>query len=143
MELPPYAYVPGQTARHDPALFDNLHASVKPGMIPSELVKTAAWQAGWQYLQNGFYWETHEAFEPIWMQTPPNSVERHLVQALIQIANAALKMRMQRPRAVLRLCDLAQAHLTACGTGSPEIMSTPLDSVTRMIENLRKNANPC
>lgn len=142
MKLPPHAYVPGQTPRHDPARFDDLHSSVRPGMTPAELTETSAWRAGWLYLQNGFYWEAHEAFEPVWMQTLPNSVERHLVQALIQIANASLKDRMQRPRAVARLCDLAQTHLQACERGAPTVMTVKLGLVEKMIQNLREKTNP-
>ena len=40
---------------------------------------------------------------PVWAALPQNSVERRLVQALIQIANAGLKARMGRTKAVARL----------------------------------------
>lgn len=107
---PPYAYVPGQTPRHDAALFAPLTVSMK-----GDLTLTLAWRAGLHYLENGFFWEAHEALEPVWMATAPNSAERHLVQGLIQFANASLKAVMQRPRAVRRLCDIAEEHLRFCG----------------------------
>ena len=107
---PPYAYIPGQTPRHDDALFAGLTASVT-----GDLTQTLAWRAGLQYLDTGFFWEAPEALEPVWLATAPNSAERHLVQGLIQFANASLKQEMQRPRAVLRLCDMALEHLNFCG----------------------------
>lgn len=107
---PPYAYIPGQTPRHDEELFAGLAAS-----ISGELSQTLAWRAGLKYLDTGFFWEAHEALEPVWMAAAPNSVDRHFVQGLIQFANASLKSVMQRQRAVLRLCDIAQDHLSACG----------------------------
>lgn len=138
--IPPHAYIPGQTPRHDDALFEPLHASVLPGMTADQLCQTAAWQAGLRYLETGFFWEAHEALEPVWMQTQPNSVERHLVQALIQLANAALKERMQRPRAVIRLCDLASAHVQACGTTQTTVMSVRLGQIDERLTALRERA---
>lgn len=140
MNLPPHAYVPGQTPRHDPSLFKALHDSVRCEMTTSELAQSAAWRAGWVFFENGFYWEAHEALEPVWMATAPNSVERHAVQALIQTANAALKKRMNRPNAVHRLCDLAEAHLQACGPIVRDVMGLPLDELESRIETLRKDA---
>jgi predicted metal-dependent hydrolase len=107
--------VPGQGPRHDPERFAALHAGVTGGMGPDDLVRTDAWAAGLLYLDKGFFWEAHEVLEPVWMATEPGSAEREIVQALIQIANAALKVRMNRPRAVLRLCDIADAHVSAAG----------------------------
>lgn len=107
---PPYAYIPGQTRRHDPQLFAELTVPENS----DDLTATLAWRAGLHYLENGFFWEAHEALEPIWMATRPNSAERHLVQALIQFANASLKAVMQRPKAVTRLCDIASEHLRFC-----------------------------
>ncbi|MFT4959203.1 MAG: hypothetical protein ACI92Z_000276 [Paracoccaceae bacterium] len=107
---PPYAYIPGQTPRHDEALFADLAASVDC----DDLTRSLAWRAGLQYLEQGFFWEAHEAFEPVWMVMPPNSAKRHMVQALIQFANASLKNAMQKPKAALRLCDIADEHLSFC-----------------------------
>ncbi|MDK3071671.1 DUF309 domain-containing protein [Sedimentitalea sp. JM2-8] len=140
MNLPPHAYVPGQTPRHDPSLFDDLHDSVRVGMTGAEIANSAAWRAGRAFFEHGFYWEAHEALEPVWMATAPNSVERHAVQALIQTANAALKARMNRPNAVRRLCGMAETHLHACGSGVRDVMGLPLDDLESRIETLRKNA---
>lgn len=139
--LPPYAYVPGQTPRHDSVIFVDLHRSVRAGMTIDELQSSAAFDAGRRFLQAGFYWEAHEAFEPVWMQLAPGSCERSLVQALIQIANAALKARMNRPRAVRRLCDIAQDHLNAAGAGGgAQLMGVEFDQMARQIARIRSEA---
>ena len=115
--LPPFACVPGLTPRHAPGTFDALHASVKPGMTVAVLSKTAAFRAGFRYHDAGFYWEAHEAWEPVWQALPPNSAERQFVQGLIQLANAELKLRMMRPRAARRLCAIAARHLAEARRG--------------------------
>lgn len=102
---PPFAYVPGQTPRHDPSQFNLLCATAKPGMSVSQLLSSDAWVAGIQFLNSDYNWEAHEVFEPVWQALPNPSPERTLTRALIQLANAQLKRKMNRPNAVLRLCD--------------------------------------
>lgn len=111
VDLPPHAYVPGQTPRHAEDWFDAVKATVHVGTPLAELHQTQAFQAGLTYLDAGYFWECHEVLEAVWMQTPQGSPEREMVQALIQLANARLKAVMARPRAVLRLCDMVEGHL--------------------------------
>lgn len=116
--LPVYAYVPGQNARHPEDAFDDIKRSARAGMAPSELQHTAAFRAGLVYLDAGYFWECHEVLEAVWMQTQPGTPEREMVQALIQLANARLKIRMQRPRAAERLCAMVEQHLVRCPAGA-------------------------
>lgn len=141
MQLPPYAYVPGLTQRHDEALFIELHRSVRSDMAREDLANSAAWRAGQLFFDNEFYWEAHEALEPVWMACAPNSVERNAVQALIQAANAGLKLRMGRPKAVLRLCDMAQEHLDACGTDQQAVMGLVLTELANCVTRFRNQAH--
>ena len=101
--LPDRAYVPGITQRHTQGSFDPLRETVHPGMEPDELQQSRAFRAGLRYLETGFFWECHEVLEAVWMAAPDGSSEKEMVQALIQLANARLKIVMKRPRAALRL----------------------------------------
>ncbi|MDW4497279.1 DUF309 domain-containing protein [Sulfitobacter sp. D35] len=113
--LPPHAHVPGVNTRHPDDRFDALKASVQ-GVPLEELHVTAAFEAGLAWLDAGYYWESHEVLEAVWLRTPDPSPEREMVQALIQLANARLKQRMGRPNAVRRLCGMVADHLAACPT---------------------------
>lgn len=135
---PPRAYVPGRTPRHPEGLFDAVRGSVRPGMGLAELAQCRAWRTGWAYLDAGFYWEAHELFEPVWLQLAQGSPERHFVQAAIQTANAGLKARMGRPRAVRRLLALAEDHLHAC-RGKGAILAVPVDRLTGLVRVLRQD----
>ncbi|WP_109465590.1 DUF309 domain-containing protein [Albibacillus kandeliae] len=137
--LPPYAYVPGRDARHAESAFDAFHNSVQPGMSVAQLSETLAWRAGWYYIERGYHWEAHEVLEPVWMNLPPHSAEQQFVQGVIQAANAALKLRMDRPKATRRLCDIAEDHLAACD-GMTEVMSLPLAAVRDLVAALRERA---
>lgn len=115
--MPPHAYVPGFSPRHPPSLFDDLKSSARPGTPVSQLHKTKAFIAGQLYFEGGFFWECHEVLEAVWRQTNDPSPERDLVLALIQLANARLKVLMLQPRAALRLCDMVETHLSRCPEG--------------------------
>ncbi|WP_254694160.1 DUF309 domain-containing protein [Sulfitobacter sp. SK012] len=112
---PPYAYVPGLNARHPEGYFDAQKADVKPGMSPRNLAESRAFAIGRAYFDAGFFWECHEVLEAVWLVTTPASPEREIVQALIQLANARLKLLMERPKAALRLCDIVEAHIAQLG----------------------------
>ncbi|PSL18699.1 DUF309 domain-containing protein [Shimia abyssi] len=108
---PPYAYVPGQTDRHSEDLFDRFEFGL-------DAIETSdRWQLALAFMHEGFFWEAHELFEPIWMSLPNGSADRALVQGLIQLANAGLKQRMGRNNAVARLSDLAKDLLQTALTG--------------------------
>ena len=80
-------------------------------MSPAQLAQSKAFCTGLFYLQRGYFWEAHELFEPVWMALEEGSEERCLLQALIQLANAQLKLRMHRPKAASRLCIMVRGLL--------------------------------
>lgn len=97
---PPYAYIPGQTTRHPEDLFDLIKTDTS---VPDG----GAVCHGLAFLRDEFYWEAHEVLEAVWVECPKNSVSQVLVQSLIQLANAGLKLRMDRPKAAERLIAMA------------------------------------
>ena len=113
--LPPYAYVPGQTERHPEDLFDEIKAGVIDGLAGREMFETEAWIGGLRCFEQGYFWEAHELWEAVWMACPPNSGERVLVQAGIQLANAGLKARMGRDAAKIRLMQQADELFAEAG----------------------------
>ncbi len=136
--LPLHAYIPGETDRHPDGAFDGIRASARPGMSAEDLATCAAFSTGVLYLEQGYFWEAHEVLEPVWMALPEASAERYAVQALIQIANARLKLRMDRPRAALRLCDMAEDLAARAGDpamGLPQARLLDWISATRQMSN--------
>ncbi|NYI26669.1 DUF309 domain-containing protein [Sulfitobacter geojensis] len=136
--VPPYAYVPGQNMRHPEDWFDAIKDTVLEGMPAADLQHTAAFRAGLIYLDAGYYWECHEVLEAVWLQTPKGTAERDMVQALIQLANARLKVRMRRPRAAQRLCNMVEGHLQEYAIDQPILGVLP-DSVMVHVAQVRCN----
>ncbi|WP_370399262.1 DUF309 domain-containing protein [Sulfitobacter sp. JB4-11] len=112
--VPPFAYLPGNGQKLAESWFEPLKSSVNSGTALDELPQTDAWLAGRAYLHAGYFWECHEVLEVVWTRTPEGSAERDMVQALIQLANARMKHRMNRPRAAARLCAMVRAQLGRC-----------------------------
>lgn len=137
-DLPTHAYIPGQTARHPEGGFDDLRASVQSGMTASELQNTSAWRAGLRFYKSGYNWEAHEVWESVWLVLPDGK-DRCMVRAMIQLANAALKLRMNRPRATLRLCDIVQAELFGF-KDEDSAMGVPVRWIRKEADRVRKKA---
>ncbi|KUJ73239.1 hypothetical protein AVO45_16035 [Ruegeria marisrubri] len=131
------AYVPGRTARHPEDAFAAIRDTVTAGMSIADIAASEAWRIGWTLFENGFFWEAHEVWEPVWMHLPPNSAERRFVQACIQLSNAALKERMERPQAALRLYDLTVELLGACQTEA-RIMGVDVADLTRRAKKAKR-----
>lgn len=137
IDWPDHPYVPGQSPRHDEGFFDPVTSAIVPGMPLEELAVSDCWLHGWAFFEAGFYWEAHELWEPLWMHMAPNSVERHFVRAVIQLANAKLKERMGRPKAALRLCGLAQESNDQA-RAVPLILGRAVSDVTRSIQKTKQ-----
>lgn len=133
-QWPTHRYVPGQNKRHPEHAFDSIKAGLSTDMSVAELAESSAFRHGLLYLENGYYWEAHEVFEPVWLSLPEHSDEKLFVQALIQVANAYLKHRMQRPRATRRLCEISALLLARLAAS--EILGVRKASILGMITDL-------
>ena len=93
-------HIPGRTARPP-------EGSIAPGL-----------DEGFALYDAGYFWEAHEAWEPVWMDLPPNAPEKAEMAALIQLANARLKLVMGKGRAVARILPMVDDHLARAGAGA-------------------------
>tara|TARA_R100000322_G_scaffold75912_5_gene47545 strand:+ start:9759 stop:10118 length:360 start_codon:yes stop_codon:yes gene_type:complete len=95
----PAPHIPGRNARPP-------EGSIAPG-----------WAEGLAQYRAGYFWEAHEAWEPVWMEAAPNSPEKSLLQAAIQLANGNLKRVTGQPRAATRIATMVREHLGRAGQG--------------------------
>lgn len=138
--LPEHRHIPGTNPRHPEGAFDAVRSLADDVTASATATGNAAWLYGLDLLEAGFYWESHEVLEPVWMNAPPNSAERHLVQAVIQLANAGLKQVMGRDRAALRLCRICDDLLDRIGEAGPDlIMGLEIVAVRTAIARLRRD----
>jgi hypothetical protein len=117
LPLPQWAYVPGETDEAG-ADYETL-AQVKllvpaafRGYVPA---RHPALRYGLALNDRGYFWEAQEILETLWAAAPQGGRERILLRACIRIANANLRLRMQKPTAAARLFGEALAELNALG----------------------------
>ncbi len=92
--LPRWPHIPGRTDQPDYAWLTAISDD------SATRVRLAV-----SLIQNDFHWEAHELLEPVWHALPPQSASRDMIRAVIQLANALLKIEMRRPSAAARLLD--------------------------------------
>src|ERR1700726_2154462 len=113
LPLPQWAYVPGESVEAD-ADYETL-AQAKL-LVPSRFrdfvpARHPALRYAIALNDNGYFWESQEILEAVWAAAPQGGRERILLRACIQIANANLRLRMQKPHAAARLLGEALAEL--------------------------------
>jgi Domain of unknown function (DUF309) len=113
LPLPRWAYVPGETAEAD-ADHDTLWQA--KALVPSRFcdhvpARHPALRYGLALNDAGYFWESQEVLEAVWAAAPQNGRERVLLRACIQIGNANLRLRMQKPHAAVRLLGEALQEL--------------------------------
>ena len=111
LPLPQWAYVPGETAEAD---HDTLWQAM--ALVPSRFqdfvpARHPALRYGIALNDAGYFWESQEILEAVWAAAPQGGRERILLRACIQIANANLRLRMQKPRAAARFFGEALGEL--------------------------------
>jgi len=135
--LPEHAYVPGQTPRHTEGRFAPICATARQHMSPAQLAQSEAFCTGLYYFRSGYFWEAHELFEPVWMALEEGSDDRRFLQALIQLANAQLKIKMQRPKAAKRLCMMVRDLLTTLT--ATRLMGQEISQIVECLETVESN----
>ena len=136
LPLPVYRHVPGSNARHDDRLLEQVCDMALAVTRDADWQDNVAWLYGLRLLDEGFHWEAHEVLERVWMNAPPNSRERHLVQGIVQLANARLKACDGREKAVLRLLAIASECLDrAFGGNVASVMGMSADDAMNNIKS--------
>ena len=117
LPLPQWAYVPGETAEAEADL-DTLWQAM--ALVPSRFqdfvpARHPALRYGIALNDAGYFWEAQEILEAVWAAAPQGGRERILLRACIQIVNANLRLRMQKPRAAARFFGEALSELDTLG----------------------------
>jgi hypothetical protein len=134
--LPARRYLPGRGPHPstDPA-----HEEPRsPGVPWPELGRTELFRRGVDLFNHGFFWESHEAWEALWLECPEGSALRAGLQGLIQLAAALLKEEVAIPEGARKLSRTAIEKLARARDGRAPL---PLD-LGRVIEESRAHFAP-
>lgn len=165
--LPPYAHIPGQGLPHpvnDPRghLYAEKGQSHEPPITPRvlstlptdpacrrrALAALLAADSRWLYaldlLNQGFYWEAHEAWESFWNALGRTTSEALFVQGLIHLAAACVKVREGKPNGVARHVQRARellGDLEAASAGGA--LGLAPESITAVVAELENYTPVC
>ena len=114
--LPPYRHVPGRTPH--PVNHPEGHSFNQPEPPPTPL-NPAGWRLNKIYLfgvdlyNQGYLWESHEAWESLWKTAGRRSIEGRFLQSLIFNSAALLKFHVGRAKGGVTHSRRAVAQLEA------------------------------
>lgn len=120
LPLPRWVYTPGETPEPDDETLACAKAFVPDRFDDCVPFDHPALRYGFALNDAGFFWEAHEILEAVWQAAPKGGRDRILLRACIQIANAGLKQRLGRRRAVDRLLTDARAELRELAARTPQ-----------------------
>jgi hypothetical protein len=143
LKLPAWRYLPGINERHADDAFDDVKALCPETANDGNAPDNIAWHYGVRLFNEGYYWEAHEVLEEVWLRALPNSRERFLVQAVIHLANGALKCELGRMKAAERLAAMAEDCLQrAYPRGGRPAMGLEEDALRRNCRMLIEDKQP-
>lgn len=114
--FPAYAYVPRGCWPHPnrarPAEARGEAEKPTAPIAPGRWADSPAYTRGVELFNAGYYWEAHEAWEGLWMAHGRRGPTAAVLQGLIKLAAAALKVREGRPAGVRSLATRAADHFS-------------------------------
>ena len=139
---PQWAYVPGGTGGIEA---DDETLGLAKALVPSAFrgyvpARHPALRYGLALNDRGSFWEAQEVLETVWAAAPQSGRERILLRACILIANANLRLRMQKAHSAARLFGDALAELTsltsrkAAPAGDGFVESFPVAAVVALLQ---------
>jgi hypothetical protein len=97
--FPPYGFVPGRFPHpvRDPAGHSYGHdPGPAPPVVPERWGESRDYLLGLDLFNHGYYWEAHEAWERLWHAAGREGATAELLQGLIKLAAAGVKVREGR-----------------------------------------------
>lgn len=122
-QLPPYAYLPGRFP-HPIRDRDGHSFGVEPESTAEPCLRSEAFAWGIDLFNHGFYWEAHEAWEPLWRAAHADDPRRLLLKGLILLAAAGVKMREGKRAGMTRHAGRAARLFRQVEAQAPELART-------------------
>ncbi len=132
--LPAYRYVPGLQPHplRDPAGHSYHTGSPPPPhppWDPSQWQTLTDWLWGVDLFNTFYFWEAHEAWERPWAVAPRHEPPALLLQGLIQIAAALLKIHLGALDGAARLSQAGLDKISRAAQTAPVLLGLDLDNV--------------
>jgi len=84
-----------------------------PPWTPEQWASLQSYLRGVDLFNRWYFWEAHEAWEPLWRAQPADSEAARFIQGLIGVAAALLKLHVREATAAQKLWQAASDRLSA------------------------------
>jgi hypothetical protein len=148
--LPPYAYVPRRGLPHpttDPAghSFGRRHAPT-PALDPEHWQASQPYLRGFDLLNSRFFWEAHEAWEPLWHACGRRGIVADFLKALIKLAAAGVKHLEEVPGGTAtharRAADLWQGVARSLGEDTDRYLGLRIRELIELARGIAEGGWP-
>ena len=113
--VPAYRFVPGLYPHplRDPKghSYRKVHPQTHSFWTPDQWNMLEAYLRGVDLFNRFYFWEAHEAWEPLWTSYPGEAEPARFIQGLINIAASLLKLHLQETTSSQKLWNAASAQL--------------------------------
>lgn len=135
--FPSYRYVPGSGQPHpvnDPrgSLYSAHGAPVVPRWKPEDWRHLGDWLHGVDLFNHWYFWEAHEAWEGLWQVTDKQAPPGLLLQGLIQLSAALLKVHLRSLPGAKALWEGSGERLEGVAQVAPGLMGVDAAAVRKM-----------
>lgn len=100
--FPPYAYLPGRYPHPVRDLGGHSYGQEPATVASGASLDTEAFRWGADLFNHGYYWEAHEAWEPVWQAADRSEPLALLLKGLILLAATGVKIREGKKAAAVR-----------------------------------------
>jgi hypothetical protein len=145
MALPAYAYVPGRFPHptSDPA--GHSHGSEPPvpkDFEPSKWQECRAYLYGIDLFNAGYYWESHVAWESLWIACGRQGTVADFLKGLIKLAAAGVKALEGKPDGVKSHSGRAVELFQAASVPRQDLMGFRLPDLLALASEIQANGWP-
>ncbi|MFK0690915.1 DUF309 domain-containing protein [Mesorhizobium sp. IMUNJ 23033] len=113
--FPSYAYLPGKHPHPVRHPLGHSYQSDPVAVAVAEALSSNVFRWGIDLFNHGYYWEAHEAWEPLWHAAKQSTQHRLFFKGLILLAAAGVKIREGKRVAAARHAARAAALLRQLG----------------------------
>ncbi|MCP5464153.1 MAG: DUF309 domain-containing protein [Deltaproteobacteria bacterium] len=114
INLPPYRFIPGINAHpvRDPDGHMHGHEETHESILPAkQWQESSAFLYGVDLYNRAFWWESHEQWEGLWLQTDKTGTQAQFLQGLIQISASFIKWYLGQKEGMSRLYEIGFSRL--------------------------------
>jgi hypothetical protein len=147
--FPPYAFVPGRSPHptSDPAGHSfGIEPVVPPRVEPERWHECRPYLYGIDLFNAGYYWESHVAWESLWMACGRKGVVADFLKGLIKLAAAGVKALEGKPEGVKshsgRAPELWREVIRSLGSRRDFFMGFRIEDLIGTAKTVHKNGWP-